>query len=265
MTDEAVLAIRDLTKEYGRLRAVDHISFSVRPGEIVGLLGPNGAGKTTTINMVLGILQPTEGSIEVLQKDLTLCRSEVSTSMNFAAVYAHMPANLTVRQNLYVFSLLYGVPNRNERIRALLREFDLEHLANVKSGVLSSGELSRLNLAKAVMNGPRLLLLDEPTASLDPSVSQLIRERIKTYTQETHAAVLWTSHNMNEIEEVCDHVLFLSHGSILLRGDPRTLPAEHGKKDLEELFIAVAREPLGLNDPAARNARIKNNERKRSS
>jgi ABC-2 type transport system ATP-binding protein len=246
MTDGAVLAITDLTKEYGTLRAVDHISFSVRPGEIVGLLGPNGAGKTTTINMILGILKPTAGAIEVLEKNLMRCRSEVAGSMNFAAVYAHMPANLTVRQNLYVFSLLYGVADRTARIAALIREFDLEHLANVKSGVLSSGEMSRLNLAKAVMNDPKLLLLDEPTASLDPSVSQLIRERIRNYTQKTGAAVLWTSHNMNEIEEVCDQVLFLSHGTILLRGDPRTLPAEHGKKDLEELFIAVAREPLGL-------------------
>ncbi|OPY63218.1 MAG: putative ABC transporter ATP-binding protein YbhF [Syntrophorhabdaceae bacterium PtaU1.Bin034] len=246
MNDKAVLRISDLTKEYGSLRAVAGVSFSVDPGQIVGLLGPNGAGKTTTINMILGILQPTGGSIKVLGKNLQKCRSEVSTSMNFAAVYAHMPANLTVWQNLYVFSLLYGIRNRKERIASLLSEFDLRHLADTKSGVLSSGELSRLSLAKALMNEPRLLLLDEPTASLDPSVSQLIRERIKDYTNRTGAAVLWTSHNMGEIEDVCDQVLFLSHGSILLCGDPRALPAEHGKKDLEELFIAVAREPLGF-------------------
>lgn len=233
-------------KEYGTLRAVDHISFSVNRGEIVGLLGPNGAGKTTTINMILGILQPTDGTIEMLGKDLKKCRSEISKSINFAAVYAHMPANLTVWQNLYVFGLLYEIRDLKETIRQLLQEFDLETFTDVKTGLLSSGELSRLNLAKAVMNEPCLLLLDEPTASLDPSISQLVRERIKRYVLRTRAAILWTSHNMNEIEAVCDRVLFLSHGKILLSGDPKTLPAEHGKVDLEELFITVAREPLRL-------------------
>jgi ABC-2 type transport system ATP-binding protein len=183
-----------------------------------------------------------------LQKNLKECRSEISKSINFAAVYAHMPANLTVWQNLYVFGLLYEIKNLKERIKFLLQEFDLEHLVNTKAGLLSSGELSRLNLAKALINKPRLLLLDEPTASLDPSISQLIRERIKEYTVKTQAGILWTSHNMNEIEAVCDRVLFLSHGRILLSGNPRTLPTEHGKKDLEELFITVAREPLCLKE-----------------
>jgi ABC-2 type transport system ATP-binding protein len=238
-----ILRITDLTKEYGALRAVDHITFSVNPGEIVALLGPNGAGKTTTINMILGILEPTAGTIEVLGKDSRTFRSEISEQVNFAAVYAHMPANLTVRQNLYVFGLLYNVKNLRQQIALLLREFDLEELAGMKAGVLSSGEQSRLALAKASMNRPRLLLLDEPTASLDPSISQLVRLKIRQYARETSAGILWTSHNMPEIEAVCDRVLFLSHGKILLAGDPRILPAEHGKKDLEELFIAVAREP----------------------
>jgi ABC-2 type transport system ATP-binding protein len=242
-----ILKITDLTKDYGLLRAVDHVSFSIKPGEIIGLLGPNGAGKTTTINMVLGILEPTEGAIEVMGKSLKEVRSEVSKSMNFAAVYAHMPANLTVWQNLYVFGLLYGITRKlKQKIAFLMREFDLEAFADTKAGLLSSGELSRLNLAKAVINEPRLLLLDEPTASLDPSISQLIRERIQKYAVETRAGILWTSHNMTEIEAVCDRVLFLSHGKVLLSGDPRTLPAEHGKKDLEELFIAIAREPLRI-------------------
>jgi len=244
---DTVLKITGLTKDYGPLRAVDHISFSVKPGEIVGLLGPNGAGKTTTINMVLGILEPGNGTIEVLGKSLKECRSEVSKSMNFAAVYAHMPANLTVRQNLYVFGLLYGITkNLKQKIALLMREFDLDTFADTKAGLLSSGELSRLNLAKAVINEPHLLLLDEPTASLDPSMSQLIRERIQKYAIETRAGILWTSHNMNEIEAVCNRVLFLSHGKVLLSGNPRTLPAEHDKKDLEELFIAIAREPLRI-------------------
>jgi ABC-2 type transport system ATP-binding protein len=248
MGDEAILSITNLVKEYDGLRAVDRISFAVRPGEIVGLLGPNGAGKTTTINMILGILEPTEGSIDILGKNLKECTSDIKKSINFAAVYAHVPANLTVWQNLYVFGLLYEIKQLKTCLTALLQEFDLERFVHTKSGLLSSGELSRLNLAKALMNRPRLLLLDEPTASLDPSIAQLIRERIKAYTLETRAAIVWTSHNMNEIEAVCDRVLFMSHGKILLSGDPKTLPGEHGKSDLEELFIAVAREPLRLKE-----------------
>jgi ABC-2 type transport system ATP-binding protein len=246
MDNEWVLTISGLTKEFGSLKAIKGISFSVPSGKIIGLLGPNGAGKTTTINMVLGILEPTQGFIEIFGKNLKKHRSTISKDINFVAVYAHMPANLTVRQNLHIFGLLYEVKNLKERIQFLLREFDLEGFADTKAGLLSSGESSRLNLAKALMNRPRLLLLDEPTASLDPSISQLIRQRIKKYADDTKAAILWTSHNMQEIEVVCDRVLFLSHGRILLSGNPKTLPSEHGKRDLEELFISVAREPLSF-------------------
>jgi ABC-2 type transport system ATP-binding protein len=246
MANDPILNIISLTKEYDSLKAVDGISFIVNPGEIVGLLGPNGAGKTTTINMILGILEPTDGSIEILGRNLRTCGSDIRKYINFAAVYAHMPANLTVWQDLYVFGLLYEIGDLKERIRLLLDEFDLERFAHTKAGLLSSGELSRLNLAKAILNEPRLLLLDEPTASLDPSISQLIRERIRDYMTRTKTGILWTSHNMNEIEAICDRVMFLSHGKILLSGNPRTLPAEHGMKSLEELFIAVAREPLCL-------------------
>jgi ABC-2 type transport system ATP-binding protein len=245
-TDEPILSITNLTKEYNSLRAVDNISFVVNPGEIVGLLGPNGAGKTTTINMILGILEPTDGSIQILGKNLQTCGSDIRKYINFAAVYAHMPANLTVWQDLYVFGLLYDIGELKEKIGLLLKEFDLERFTRTKAGLLSSGELSRLNLAKAVMNEPRLLLLDEPTASLDPSIAQVIREKIRGYITKTQAGILWTSHNMNEIEAVCDRVLFLSHGKILLSGDPRSLPAEHGMGTLEELFVAVARQPLCL-------------------
>ena len=241
-----VLAISNLCKSYKGLKAVDRVSFSLRPGEILGLLGPNGAGKTTTINMILGILKPDEGSIHILGKSLKEHRSEVSTCMNFAAVYAHMPANLTAWQNLYIFGLLYGVQKLKPKIEGLLKEFDLSSFTATKAGLLSSGELSRLNLAKAIINQPRLLLLDEPTASLDPNIAQIIRERILGYARRTSAGILWTSHNMNEIESVCDRVLFLSRGKILLSGNPKTLPAEHGRRDLEDLFIAVAREPLRI-------------------
>ncbi|MGD9578940.1 MAG: ABC transporter ATP-binding protein [Syntrophorhabdus sp.] len=246
MGNQTILSVVNLTKEYNSLRAVDRISFIINPGEIVGLLGPNGAGKTTTINMILGILEPTDGSIEIMGRNLRTFRSDIRKFINFAAVYAHMPANLTVLQNLYVFGLLYEIKNLKEKIRHLLKEFNLERFARTKAGLLSSGELSRLNLAKAIINEPRLLLLDEPTASLDPSISQIIRERIREYMVRTQTGILWTSHNMNEIEAVCDRVLFLSHGKILLSGNPRTLPSEHGMKNLEELFITVAREPLCL-------------------
>lgn len=240
------MKISHLAKHYGAIKAVDEISLEVNPGEIVGLLGPNGAGKTTTINMILGILTPTSGSIEILGKNIRDKRSEVSAKINFAAVYAHLPANLTVRQNLYVFGLLYGQKNVKEKIALLLRDFNLQRFADTKAGLLSSGEISLLNLAKAVINDPRLLLLDEPTASLDPSIARLIREKTKSFANNTGTAILWTSHNMTEIEAVCDRVLFLSQGKILLSGNPGTLPKIHGKKNLEELFIAVAREPLGL-------------------
>jgi len=248
MSDGEILRITDLTKEYVTVRAVDRISFFVNPGEIVGLLGPNGAGKTTTINMILGILKPTSGTIEILGKSLERSRADIMGNVNFAAVYAHVPANLTVRQNLHVFGLLYAVKDLKEKLTELEREFDLGALMNTKAGLLSSGELSRLNLAKALINDPCLLLLDEPTASLDPSIAQVIRERIKAYVARTNAGIVWTSHNMNEIEAVCDRVLFLSKGKVLLSGDPKTLPARAGKKDLEELFIAVAREPLRLKE-----------------
>jgi ABC-2 type transport system ATP-binding protein len=240
------LKVIGLVKEYGSFRAVDNITFAVKPGEILGLLGPNGAGKTTTINMILGILEPTDGSIEILGKNLKEHRTEIVKQMNFAAVYAQMPGNLTVRQNLYVFGRLYQVRNLKEKIKFLPRDFDLGTFAKTKAGLLSSGELTRLNLAKALINEPSLLLLDEPTASLDPSVANFIRKRIKDWVAKTQTTVLWTSHNMYEIEAVCDRVLFLSHGKILLSGNPRTLPAEHGKKDLEELFISAAREPLSF-------------------
>ena len=248
MQDTIVLKVSRLAKEYGPVRAVDDISFEVRAGEILGLLGPNGAGKSTTINMILGILRPSAGSIDIFGKDLATHRSEISRHINFAAVYAHLPPNLTIRQNLHIFGLLYGEKYPKKRVSELLREFDLESFADSNAGLLSSGEMSRLNLAKAILNRPRLLLLDEPTASLDPSVAQVIREKITRYVAGMKAAVLWTSHNMREIENVCDRVLFLSRGRILLCGNPKTLPSEHGKRDLEELFIAVAREPLSLKE-----------------
>ena len=226
--------------------AVDGLSFDVGRQEIVGLLGPNGAGKTTTINMVLGVLEPSAGSIHIEGVDLGERRAQALTRTNFAAVYAPLPGNLTVRQNLRVFGLIYGVTGLSARIEELLAQFALEKFRDVKCGVLSSGEQTRVALAKALLNRPQLLLLDEPTASLDPATARDIRTRIREFARQGTGGVLWTSHNMYEVEEVCDRVLFVSRGKILLEGDPRTLPREHGKATLEELFITVAREPLAL-------------------
>jgi ABC-2 type transport system ATP-binding protein len=241
-----VLLVEDLRKAYGAVTAVDGISFQVAPGEIVGLLGPNGAGKTTTLSMILGVLTPTSGAIRIDGLDLARRRCEALQRTNFAAVYAPLPGNLTVAQNLRVFALLYGVPDVGARVEALLAEFDLVRFRDTKAGVLSSGEQTRVSLAKAMLNRPRLLLLDEPTASLDPSVARDLRARIRGVAAREAEGVLWTSHNMREVEEVCDRVLFLSHGRILVEGDPRTLPREHGRATLEDLFITVAREPLAL-------------------
>ena len=241
-----VLEVVGLKKSYKETVAVDGVSFEVRPNEIVGLLGPNGAGKTTTINMILGVLEPSEGLVRIEGKDIAKKRSEAMARTNFAAVYAQIPGNLTISQNLRIFGLIYGVENLENRINDLIEEFELERFRDVKCGILSSGEQTRVALAKAMLNKPHLLLLDEPTASLDPSNAQIIRRKIKDYARNGSGGVLWTSHNMHEVAEVCDRVLFLSHGKILLEGDPKTLPQKHGKKDLEELFIAVAREPLSL-------------------
>jgi ABC-2 type transport system ATP-binding protein len=213
MSDRVALRATHLRKVNGRVTALDDVSFTVNSGEIVGLLGPNGAGKTTTINMVLGVLAATSGSIEIDGIDISRERARALAHTNFAAVYAALPGNLTVIENLRFFGLLYSVDSLSVRVEELLREFGLAHLRDTKCGLLSSGEQTRAALAKALLNKPQLLLLDEPTASLDPSA-------------------------------VCDRVLFLCRGKVLLQGDPRTLPQEHGSATLEDLFIRVAREPL---------------------
>ena len=237
-----VLVVEKLGKQYGDTVAVQDVSFHVARNEIVGLLGPNGAGKTTTINMVLGVLEPTWGSIKIEGIDVAKQRSKALQCTNFAAVYAPLPGNLSVYQNLRVFGLIYGVTKLPERIQTLLHQFELERFRDTKAGVLSSGEQTRLCLAKAMLNEPHLLLLDEPTASLDPATAQDIRAKIRGLATKGSCGVLWTSHNMYEVEDVCDRVLFLSRGRILLEGDPKVLPRAHGKATLEDLFIAVARE-----------------------
>ena len=243
-----VLSVENLAKSFGPLRAVDGVSFSVSAGEIVGLLGPNGAGKTTTINMILGVLEPTSGRIVIEGVDLRLDRSGALALTNFAAVYAPLPGNLTVEQNLRVFARLYDIEAVEARIEDLLETYDLKKYRRTKAGVLSSGEQTRLTLAKAMLNRPRLLLLDEPTASIDPSAARDIRAGISGLVECGRCGVLWTSHNMVEVEAVCDRVLFLSRGKIVLEGDPKRLPAEHGVDTLDDLFVTVAQERLAAGE-----------------
>src|ERR1035438_6711022 len=214
-----VLSAISLCKCYGETVAVDALSFTVERNEIVGLLGPNGAGKTTTINMILGVLEPDSGSVLIEGVDIAANRSKALAQTNFVAVYSSLPGNLTVAENLRFFGLIYSVSKLTHRIEELLEQFDLIRFRNTRCGVLSSGEQTRVSLAKAMLNRPKLLLLDEPTASLDPSVARDIRAKIRESTLHGNGGVLWTSHNMLEVQEVCDRVLFLSHGKVLLEGD----------------------------------------------
>jgi ABC-2 type transport system ATP-binding protein len=248
---EPVLAVTGLRKTFGALTAVEDVSFEVRPGEIVGLVGPNGAGKTTTINMILGVLKPTAGAVTIDGVDLARHRSQALARTNFAATYAPLPGNLSVEQNLRVFGMIYGVGNLSARIETLLAEYDLVGHRRTKTGVLSSGEQTRVTLAKAMLNSPRLLLLDEPTASIDPATAQRIRRHVVDVAEQAGAGILWTSHNMYEVAEVCDRVLFMSRGRVLLSGEPAALVAEHKAESLEALFISVANEALEPQAPAA--------------
>lgn len=241
-----ILDVTNIEKTYGETVAVGGVSFGVNAGEIVALLGPNGAGKTTTINMILGVLAPDAGSITINGFSLAEHPAAARAATNFAAVYAPLPGNLTVAQNLRFFGLMYGVRNLGARIETVIAEYDLEKFRHTRCGLLSSGEQTRVALAKAMLNQPTLLLLDEPTASLDPATARELRQHIRSLADAGNTAVLWTSHNMAEVVEVCDRVLFMAHGTVLLEGDPKTLPAQHGKANLEELFIAVARAPLTL-------------------
>jgi ABC-2 type transport system ATP-binding protein len=236
----AVLQVDNLTKIYGETTAVDGVSFEVQEGEIVGLLGPNGAGKSTIIQMLLSLIDPTGGTITIFGKDIKHHRNEVLQNMNFATSYSMLPHNLTPYENLKVFALLYGVKNWKEKASILLGEFQLEQFRKNRTGSLSSGEQMRLVLAKAFLNDPKLLLLDEPTSSLDPAVAKSLRKKIFEKMQEHSGTILWTSHNMREIERMCDRVIFLAHGRIVASGTPENLKKAFGKDDLEEIFITIA-------------------------
>ncbi|MBI3980632.1 ABC transporter ATP-binding protein [Candidatus Microgenomates bacterium] len=201
-------------------RAVNNISFEIKEGEILGLLGPNGAGKTTTINMLLGLLKPTKGEIRIFGKDFSLFREEILEQMNFSSAYNELPYLLTVRENLTIFGRLYGVKNLKVRVEELIKVFELGELANKTQGTLSAGQKARLNLAKAFVNNPRLVLLDEPTASMDPDIADKVRKFLLETQKKFKTAILFTSHNMAEVEEVCDRVIFINKGKIIAEDTP---------------------------------------------
>ena len=233
--------VENLTKSFGAVRAVEGVSFRVAPGTTCGLLGGNGAGKTTTISMLLGILAPDAGAIRVLGHDMARDRFAALARMNYSSPYVALPMRLTVEENLRVYGHLYNVPQLERRIRELARDFDLEALLRRKAGALSAGQKTRVALAKALINRPALILLDEPTASLDPDIADYVRTGLERYRDETGAAILLASHNMAEVERLCAEVLMMKGGRIVDRGTPAGLIARYGRGDLEQVFLAIAR------------------------
>jgi ABC-2 type transport system ATP-binding protein len=236
-----VLAVTDLVKEFGPVRPVNGVSFELRHGEILGLLGANGAGKTTMINMILGIVTPTAGSIHVFGRDLARERIAILRRMSFCSTYTQLPGNLRVWQNLTVFGKIYRVPNLKRRIDEVLELLEIAHLKDRVSGNLSAGESTRLNLCKALLNRPELLLLDEPTASLDPDIADKVRKVTKRIREEDGTSILYTSHNMRDVEEVCDRILFMHQGRVLFAGTAAEILGHFKEDSLESLFIRVAR------------------------
>jgi ABC-2 type transport system ATP-binding protein len=237
---DAVIVER-LSKSYGDVRAVQGIDFTVPAGATVGLLGGNGAGKTTTIAMLLGLLLPSGGRITCLGHDMATDRFRALAEMNFSSPYVSLPHRLTVRQNFRLYGHLYGVRGLDQRIRETAENFDLETLLDRKAGELSAGQKTRVALAKALLNRPRLLLLDEPTASLDPDTADVLRSWLERYRAATGASILLASHNMAEVERLCSQVLMMKQGQIVDRGAPAALIAKYGRDNLEEVFLDIAR------------------------
>ncbi len=230
-----------MTKRFGPVTAVDSISFTVAEGSTTALLGSNGAGKTTTLSVLLGLLLPTSGSVTVLGENMVEHRHRVLGRMNFSSPYVDIPRRLSVRENLTVYALLYGIERVAERVGAVARDLGVEKLLDVNTGNLSAGQKTRVALAKALLNEPVLLLLDEPTASLDPEIGDWVRGFLEDYRRRTGATIVLAYHNMAEVERLADHVLMLRQGRIVERGAPSELVARHGLDNLEQVFLAVAR------------------------
>lgn len=237
-----VVQIENLEKRFGDVAAVGGISFSVAAGQTVALLGGNGAGKTTTISMLLGLLLPSGGSIRLFDTDIARDRARVLPRMNFSSPYVDLPHRLSARENLAIFARLYGVKHPARRIAELTEALDLGALIDRRTGSLSAGQKTRVALAKALLNKPELLLLDEPTASLDPDTADWVRHYLELFQKETGAAILLASHNMGEVERLADEVLMLRRGKIVDRGTPDDLIYRFGRQNLEEVFLDIARD-----------------------
>ena len=236
-----VIAVDNLVKRYGKTLAVGGISFTVERGATAALLGGNGAGKTTTLSILLGLLLPSEGSVRVLGEDVLRHRYRVLPRINFSSPYVDLPHRLTVRQNLSIYARLYGVQRRAETIGRLARDLQIEPLLDRPAGKLSSGQKTRVALAKALLNDPELLLLDEPTASLDPDTGDWVRGYLEEYRARTGATILLASHNMAEVERLCSQVMMMKEGRIVDRGSPDELIDRYGRTNLEEVFLQIAR------------------------
>ena len=237
----SVISVHGLTKRYGDVLAVDNVDFAVPRGSCSALLGGNGAGKTSTISMLLGLLLPTEGRIVVLGEDMVRRRYRVLPRMNFSSPYVDLPHRLTVRENLAVYGHLYGLGHVRARIEELARDLQLDAFIDREAGKLSAGQKTRVALAKALLNAPEVLLLDEPTASLDPDTADWVRSYLAAYRRSTGATILLASHNMAEVERMCDQVLMMRTGRIVDRGAPDALIQRYGRQNLEEVFLDIAR------------------------
>ena len=238
------IEIKNLNKQYNKILAVKNINFKINKGSIVGLLGPNGCGKTTTIGMILGLIKPTSGTVFINSQNIENenNRTKVLEKVNFISPYVELPKKLTVEENLKVYGKLYGVNNLKDKISDLMKQLNLLEFNKRKTGELSSGQKNRVSLAKALINEPEILLLDEPTASLDPDVGDFIRTYLEDFASKKNTTILLASHNMNEVERLCNEVLMMKNGKIIDKGTCNSLINKHGRKNLEETFLKIVRE-----------------------
>ena len=238
------IKIENLEKKYGNFQAVKNLNFTIKPGSIVGLLGPNGCGKTTTIGMILGLIKPTKGKVLIKGKNVEneSDRIKILEKMNFISPYVELPKKLTVKENLIIYGKMYEVINLNQKINTLIKDLNLDELKNRKTGELSSGQKNRVSLAKSLINSPEILLLDEPTASLDPDTGDYIRTYIEDYASKNKTTILLASHNMNEVERLCSEVMMMKSGEIIDKGTCESLISKHGRINLEQTFLKLVRE-----------------------
>ena len=241
------IKVENLSKKYRKFQAVNNISFELNENKTLGLLGPNGCGKTTTIGMMLGLIIPSGGQVLIDKKNISKISShDLLSKMNFASPYIELPKKLTVKQNLEVYGRLYGVLNLKDRISEISEDLDLINFLEKKTGELSSGQKNRVSLAKSLINKPRLLFLDEPTASLDPDIGDFVREYIEKYKKKNELTMLLASHNMKEVERLCDNIVMMKHGEIVDEGTCDELVGKHGRKNLEDTFLKIARSKYEL-------------------